>query len=69
MTDVAGLRLWDVSADNVEEVLRRHPREPSFKGDLSAAVRAESKAVPEGRFALLSRCGFSLAIRLAPFKP
>jgi hypothetical protein len=69
MTDVAGLRLWDVSADNVEEVLRRHPREPSFKADLSAAVRAESKAVPEGRFALLSRCGFSLAIRLAPFKP
>ncbi len=69
MTDVAGLRLWDVSAENVEEVLRRHPREKSFKSDLAAAVRAESKAVPDGRFALLSRCGFPLAIRLAPLRP
>jgi hypothetical protein len=69
MTDVAGLRLWDVSPGNVEQVLRRHPREPSFKADLSAAVRAEARAVPGGRFALLSRCGFPLAIRLAPFKP
>jgi hypothetical protein len=69
MTDVAGLRLWDLSPGNREEVLRRHPREPSFKADLGAAVRAESKAVPRGRFALLSRCGFPLAIRLAPFKP
>ena len=50
-------------------MLRRHPREPSFKADLTAAVRAEAKAVPGGRFALLSRCGFPLAIRLAPFKP
>jgi hypothetical protein len=69
MTDVAGLRLWDVSPENVEEALRRHPRESSFKGDLAKAVRAESRAVPAGRFALLSRCGFPLAIRLAPFKP
>jgi hypothetical protein len=69
MTDVAGLRLWDVSPANVEEVLRRHPREPSFKGDLSGAVRAEAAAVPGGRFALLVRCGLPLAIRLAPLKP
>lgn len=69
MTDVAGLRLWDVSPRNREEVLRRHPREPSFKRDLGAAVRAESAAVPGGRFSLLTRCGFPLAIRLAPFKP
>lgn len=69
MTDVAGLRLWDVSPGNREEVLRRHPREPSFKRDLTAAVRAEAAAVPGGRFSLLTRCGFPLAIRLAPFKP
>ena len=69
MTDVAGLRLWDVAPANREEVLRRHPRRPSFKAELTEAVRAESKAVPGGRFSLLVRCGFPLAIRLAPFKP
>jgi hypothetical protein len=69
MTDVAGLRLWDVSPDNREEVLRRHPRQSSFKAELTEAVRAEAKAVPGGRFSLLLRCGFPLAIRLAPFKP
>jgi hypothetical protein len=69
MTDVAGLRLWDVSPGNREEVLRRHPRQPSFKRDLTAAVRAEAAAVPGGRFSLLTRCGFPLAIRLAPFRP
>ncbi len=69
MADVAGLRLWDVAPDNREEVLRRHPRQPSFKADLTGAVRAEAKAVPGGRFSLLRRCGFPLAIRLAPFKP
>lgn len=69
MVDVAGLRLWDVSPANREETLRRHPRQPSFKSELTDAVRAEARAVPAGRFALLTRCGFPLAIRLAPFKP
>jgi hypothetical protein len=69
MTDVAGLRLWDVAPGNREEVLRRHPRQTGFKADLTEAVRAEAKAVPGGRFSLLLRCGFPLAIRLAPFKP
>jgi hypothetical protein len=69
MVDVAGLRLWDISPANREETLRRHPREPAFKRELTEAVRAEASAVPGGRFALLTRCGFSLAIRLAPLKP
>jgi hypothetical protein len=69
MVDVAGLRLWDVSPSNREETLRRHPRQPAFKKELTDAVRAEVRAVPGGRFALLTRCGFPLAIRLAPFKP
>jgi HD domain-containing protein len=69
MTDVAGLRLWDIAPANREEVLRRHPRQASFKGELTEAVRAEAGAVPGGRFSLLVRCGFPLAIRLAPFRP
>jgi hypothetical protein len=69
MVDVGGLRLWDISPANREETLHRHPRQTAFKRELTEAVRAEARAVPGGRFALLTRCGFPLAIRLAPFKP
>jgi hypothetical protein len=67
MVDGAGLRLWDVSKANVEAVLTQHPRGAGFKGELAALIRAEARAVPGGRFALLARCGLPLAIRLAPF--
>jgi hypothetical protein len=67
MVDGAGLRLWDVSPANVEEVLRRHPR-PDFKRQLVELMHAEAAAVPGGRFALLVRCGLPLAVRMAPFE-
>ena len=66
MVDGAGLRMWDVAPTNVEEVLRRHPRD-DFKWQLIAWMRAEAAAVPAGRFALLARCGLPLAVRMAPF--
>jgi hypothetical protein len=69
MVDGAGLRLWDVSPDNKEEVLRRHPREAGFKREFAEVIRAEARAVPDGRFHQLVRWGFPLAVRLAPFKP
>jgi hypothetical protein len=68
MVDVAGMRLWDVAPANRDEVLHRHPREPHFKPELTRMVRAEAAAVPTGRFAHLVRCGFPLAIRMAPYK-
>jgi hypothetical protein len=67
MVDGAGLRLWDVSSANAEAVLRHHPRGGGFKAQLAALVRAEARAVPGGRFALLVRSGLPLATRLAPF--
>jgi hypothetical protein len=67
MVDGAGLRIWDVSRENVQEVLRRHPR-PDFKRELIELVKAEARAVPRGRFGLLARCGLPLAVRLAPFE-
>jgi hypothetical protein len=67
MVDGAGLRLWDVSSANAEAVLRDHPRGSGFKGELAALVRAEARAVPGGRFALLARSGLPIAARLAPF--
>jgi hypothetical protein len=69
MVDGAGLRLWDIAPVNREETLRRHPREPGFKREFAAAIRAEARAVPGGRFHQLVRCGFPLAARLAPFDP
>ncbi len=67
MVDVAGLRKQDVSRANVDEALRRHPRGAGFKRELAAAVRAEARAVPGGRFSLLSRCGFPLLVRFGPY--
>jgi hypothetical protein len=67
MVDGAGLRLWDVSKANVEAVLEGHPRGAGFNSELATLIRAEARAVPGGRFALLARCGLPLAARLAPF--
>jgi hypothetical protein len=66
MVDGAGLRIWDVSSENVEETLRQYPR-VDFKRQLTEMMRAEARAVPRGRFGLLVRCGVPLAVRMAPF--
>jgi hypothetical protein len=64
MLDLVGLRASDVSAAVVRVVNAQHPR-----ADLAArivqAVRAESAAVPDGRFAQIRRWGFLLAVRTA----
>jgi hypothetical protein len=67
MVDVAGLRLWDITAANVDAILGAHPRRPGFKDELARLIRDEAAAVPKGRFALLVRCGLLLAVRHAPF--
>jgi hypothetical protein len=67
LADGAGLRLWDIAPANVEEIIRRHPREADFRHELLRMQRAEARAVPDGRFALAVRCGLPLATRLAPF--
>jgi hypothetical protein len=65
MLDLAGLRAWDVPASVVQAVTQRHPRADLVPG-ITRAVRAEAAAVPDGRFALITRWGFLLAIRAAP---
>jgi hypothetical protein len=61
-----GLRLWDISRENVERVLAKHPRGKGFKSELAGLIRAEAHAVPGGRFALYARCGMPLVIKAAP---
>jgi hypothetical protein len=67
MADVAGLRICDVSRDNVDEIILRYPRD-DFKRQITAMMRAEAAALPQGRFGLLVRSGVPLAVRVAPFK-
>jgi hypothetical protein len=68
MVDGAGLRAWDIAPRNIEEALRQYPRGENFKQWLTGVVKAEARAVPNGRFALGVRCGMTLAVRMAPFQ-
>ena len=66
VADLAGIRAWELGPAVRERAEREHP----VKGT-GAAVgrmwRAEAKAVPKGRAALLEhRAGFSLALRFGP---
>ena len=66
-TDVFGLRLSDLDATWLDELLQRHPR-LEFKRHMLAAWAAEGAAVPAGRAAWLTRyAAFPLLIRAAPF--
>jgi hypothetical protein len=64
----AGLRLDEISPSNRHAVLARYPRGPGFKEELAAMIRDEAHAVRGGRFALLTRMGFPLLVRLAPLR-
>ncbi len=63
--DLGGLRLHHLGEQLVAEVLEQHPR-TGLTADITARIAAEAAAVPQGRFALLRRTGFALAIRAAP---
>jgi hypothetical protein len=65
MLDLGGLRIWDASPQMLREVARRHPP----PGDMIPFVRDEARAVPNGRFALMARCGMLLAMRASPLRP
>lgn len=64
MLDLVGMRACDLPADVVRAVTARHPR-ADLVPQIVAAVRAESAAVPDGRFAQIARWGFLLAVRSA----
>ncbi|MDH3704839.1 MAG: HD domain-containing protein [Acidimicrobiia bacterium] len=64
--DLVGLRACDLSAALLDRALRAHQR-AGLTPAIIDHVNSEAAAVPDGRFALLTRLGFTLAIRLAPF--
>lgn len=63
--DLGGLRLHHLDEDFVDAVVDRHPR-AGLVDDITGRIAAEAEAVPDGRFALLRRTGFTLAIRYSP---
>lgn len=66
-TDVFGLRLSDLDAGWVDELLQRHPR-LEFKRHMLKAWAGEGAAVPNGRAAWLTRyAAFPLLVKAAPF--
>ena len=64
-TDLAGFRLWDLPPAYVQHVVATHDRR-SVTETILDLIRSEARAVPDGRFALMARCGFSVAVRVAP---
>jgi hypothetical protein len=64
MLDLVGMRACDLPAEAVRVVTERHPR-VDLTRQMVAAVRAESAAMPDGRFAQISRWGFLVALRSA----
>jgi hypothetical protein len=67
MLDLGGLRAEDVSDAFRADAGRLHPRS-GVTAEIASMIRAEARAVPAGRFALLHRCGIVPLIKLAPFE-
>ena len=68
MFDLTGLRLGDLTRAYRDDVIAAHPRDGVTAG-ISAMIRAEASANPDGRFALLTRCGLPMLLRLNPIRP
>lgn len=67
MVDLIGLRRWDLPGQIIHQTVREHPR-PGFTADIVRLLRAEARAVPGGRFSLIRRCGFGIAVRVTTLK-
>jgi hypothetical protein len=49
-------------------VIGRHPRD-GVTADLVAMIKVEASANPDGRFALLRKCGLPMLVQLNPIRP
>jgi len=64
MVDLVGLRERHLPYELVSRVVDDHPR-AGFTAEIIAALGAEARAVPGGRFAFLRCVGFAPAVRLS----
>jgi hypothetical protein len=63
--DLAGLRCGDLPRSYFADVHAAHPRDGVIQAFIGH-IAAESRANPDGRFAQLRRCGFTLLLRANP---
>ena len=68
MFDLAGLRAGELTLAYRDYAIGAHPRD-GVSADIIAKINAEASANPEGRFALLRRCGMTLMVRVNPLRP
>ncbi len=68
MLDLAGMRVGDLSRAYRDDVINAHPR-AGVTADLLARIKAEASANPQGRMALLRRCGLPVLLQLSPLRP
>jgi hypothetical protein len=68
MFDLAGMRIGDLSRAYRDDVINAHPR-AGVTADILTRIRAEASANPDGRMALLRRCGLPMLLRLNPIRP
>lgn len=66
--DLLGLRAGQLTPQFRAEVCERWSR-AGVTAALTTLIAGEVQANPDGRFALLQRCGFSLFLRAAPLRP
>jgi hypothetical protein len=66
--DLAGGRADELTRTYREEAIAAYPR-AGVTSEIGAMVKAEARANPSGRFALLRRCGFITLMKLAPLRP
>ena len=67
LADLAGMRAWDIPGEIRRAAFLEHPASQVFS-EVPAAVAAEARAVPAGRFALLNGLGFGLVVRVSPMR-
>lgn len=68
LLDLVGIRAEDLTRSFVHAANSAYPRHGVSK-EITRLIRAEAKANPKSRFALLHRCGFSALVGVAPHRP
>ena len=68
LLDLVGIRAEDLTRSFVLATNSAYPRAGVTK-EITRLIRAEAKANPKSRFALLHRCGFAALVAVAPHRP
>ena len=68
MFDLTGLRAGKLTPSYRDYVIAAHPR-AGVSADINARIMAEASANPDGRMAMIRRCGMTTLVKLNPLRP